>query len=560
MSSELNLYKIFEWFRYIFCLVLSLASVVQAADPDTDFAEKFLLEELQKRQLELLEKKQKVIEKQQDVESIPLETPCFPIATIQLKGNTLLVREEISEIILPYKSKCLGKAGVNQLMSRLTALYIDSGYITTRVYIPPQDLNTGVLELIVIEGTLEGFSINNNSDEDRRKLWWAMPAELGNYLSISEIEQGVDQINRVPSANARMKLWPGSETGATHIQVLNDPVDEVRGTLAWNNEGQDNTGRQKIRFGVDADNLLGINDAWGINFIGSEDTNALTMNTSFPFRNWTYSLSHSYSEYLNILPENTDLFGQSNTSTLSTDYLLFRSGKRKLQWTNSLTVRRSERQLLGVTLTPQKLVPIRTSLNLSENLSWGFYSLEGGVVHGTKLFGATSDPSSTPRGVPKAQFTKLDGRFTLVTPLPPWLSYQTSMAWQYTDDLLYSSEQVHIGDKSSVRGFEGTAASGEKGFYWRNDFNFSTASLLQKSGLAESAPWLKYGSIFTFFDFGWVEPRLKQRADRAAGTGIGLRVNYSNMSAGLTWAQAVEAPEKLSAYETVYASFQIKVF
>jgi hemolysin activation/secretion protein len=485
--------------------------------------------------------------------------PCFDIKIIQLKGNTLLSRDDIEHIVLPYKGKCLGKNGVNQLMAKLTTAYIDNGYITSRVYIPPQDLKTGILEFIVIEGTLENFSINNNEVEDRRKLWWAMPPQRGSYLSITEIEQGIDQINRVPSANAKMKLWPGQETGSTHIQVLNKTQDELRGNIEWNNEGQANTGKQKIRFGIDADNILGINDIWGFNYIGSKDTNAVTLNNSFPFRDWTFSLSHSYSEYLNILPGNTDLFGQSNTSTLGADYLVYRNGKKKVNWSTNLTVRRSERRLLGVELTPQKLVPIRTALNLSENLSWGFYSLEAGLVHGTKLFGASKDASNIQREEPKAQFNKLDGRFTIVVPTN-WFSYQSTLAIQVTDDLLYSSEQIHIGDKSTVRGFDTTAASGEKGFYWRNDFSVNSKSLISSLGLASAAPWLRYGSVFTFLDAGWVEPKLIQRADRAAGTGLGLRVNYKDVSASIIWSKAIESPEKRNSNEAVYASLQLKVF
>lgn len=530
-----------------------------SADPSRDIGEKYLEDEAIQRQIKLLEQKQLEVQPKKKEEAIPVEEACFDIKTIQLQGNSLLNREEVESIVIPYKGLCLGKNGVNQLMSKLTSAYIDKGFITSRVYIPPQDLNTGVLEFVVIEGILEGFSINNNSEEDRRKLWWAMPPQRGQFLSIAEIEQGIDQINRVPSANAKMKLWPGQDAGETHIQVLNTTEDEFRGNLEWNNEGQANTGKQKLRFGMDADNLIGINDTWGFNYIGSKDTNAATLNNSFPFRNWTFSFSHSYSEYLNILPGNTDLFGQSNTSTIGTNYLFHRNGKQKISWITNLTVRRSERRLLGVELTPQKLVPLRTALNMSENLPWGFYTFEMGFVYGTKLFGASEDPSNARKDAPKAQFTKIDGRFTMAIPRP-WFSYQTTLAFQQSDDLLYSSEQIHIGDKTTVRGFETTAASGEKGFYWRNDFNLSTHTVIRELGLVEKAPWLQYGSLFTFIDFGWAEPRLEKRANRAAGTGLGLRINYKDVSTSIIWSKAIEAPEKNSSTEAVYASLQIKVF
>jgi hemolysin activation/secretion protein len=545
--------------KIILFILLNISLMSYGADPVRNIGEKFLEDEQIQRQIELLEKKQLEVIKPKEEEAIPIEAACFNIKTIQLKGNTLLDRNEIEGVVTPYKNRCLGKDGVNQLMSKLTSIYLEQGFITTRVYIPPQDLKTGVLELVVIEGILENFSINNNSLEDRRKLWWAMPPQRGNYLSIGEIEQGIDQINRVPSANAKMKLWPGEEAGATHIQVLNTVDDEFRGTLEWNNEGQASTGKQKIRFGMDADNILGINDTWGFNYIGSKDTNAVTLNNSFPFRNWTFNISHSYSEYLNILPGNTDLFGQSNTSTIGTNYLFYRTGKQKFSFISNLTVRRSERRLLGIELKPQKLVPFRAALNVSENLPWGFYSFELGLIHGTQLFGASEDPGHASKDIPKAQFNKVDGRFTLVVP-KQWISYQTTLAFQYSDDLLYSSEQIHIGDKTTIRGFETTAASGEKGFYWRNDFTLSSHTAITELGLIEHAPWLRYGSLFTFLDVGSVEPRLENRAKRAAGTGLGLRINYKDVAASIVWSKAIEAPEKQSSSEAVYASLQIKVF
>jgi len=559
-------------YRVLFTtLLLSLISTAYSADPTTDIAEEYLEREKLIKELEkLYAEQQKEKAKQENIqkrveEIIPVEDQCFEIMSVRLTGNTSLDYDDLNKIIKPYKNRCLGKGGVNQLMEKLTATYIDNGYITSRVYIPPQDLSKGILELIVVEGIVEGLAINDNDAEDRRKLWWAMPEQMGEHLTLQKIEQGIDQLNSVQSANATMKLWPGNVPGGSFITIINEPDDEFRGRLTLNNEGQDSTGRRKLTFGLEGDNLLDVNDAWGLTYIGSKDTNAISFNVGVPYRYWNFSLSHSYSEYLNILPGNTDLFGQSNTSTLSSQYLVWRTGKLKLKWNNNLTVRRSQRSILGEKLTPQKQVPIRTAINLSENRQWGFYSLEVGLTQGTKLLAASKRPSSANRYSPKAEFLKTDGRFTLVSPISRIMSYQTSLAWQYTGDVLYSSEQMHAGDKNTVRGFRNSVLSGEKGVNWRNDFNFLMPSIYQHVLSGVSPAWTRHVSFYSFIDFAMIQAQYQQHSQRAFGFGSGFRVNlvhskYRNTSMDFGWSKGVELHRNVNDSYAIYASITTKLF
>lgn len=546
-------------------ILSTLSFNVLSADPNTEFAENYLQQQKIEKELEALREQQKDIPVITSQQEIPKETQCFEIDKVKFTGNTLLEYDTLNQTILPYKKKCLGKDGVNQLMEKLTSLYIERGYITSRVYIPPQDLSLGELELIVVEGIVEVITINDNGDGDRNKLWWAMPRQEGEELTLQKIEQGIDQINSVQSANASMKLWPGSKPGGSLIHIDNQPDDEFRGRLSLNNEGQDNTGREKITFGLEADNLANINDAWGLTYIGSKDTNALSFNVALPYRYWKFSLSHSYSEYLNILPGNTDLFGQSNTSTLSSEYLLYRNGKRKLKWNNNLTVRRSQRYILGQRLTPQKQVPFRTAFNLAENKQWGFYSLELGFTRGTKLLAASKAASNASKFTPQAEFLKTDGRFTLVTPIRRIASYQTTIAWQYTGDVLYSSEQMHAGDKSSVRGFRNSVLSGEKGISLRNDFSWQIPNVYQMMGLGVAQPWMRHVSFYSFTDFAVIQAQYQKHSQRAVGFGLGVKANvshdkYRNSSIDISWSKGIVLHENQRDSYALYASISSKLF
>lgn len=545
--------------RYISLLTLFLmvCKAAYAVDPNTEIGEKYLEDQRQAELLKQLEKQQEKVTPAPNYSQVPAEEKCFHVNVISISGNSLLTRDEVQNVIDKYRDHCLGKAAINQMMQELTSLYIDQGYITSRVYIPPQDLASGTLKLVVIEGYVEAISINNNEPDDRQKLWWAMTPDWGKHLHLPDIEQALDQINRVPSASAQMKLWPGQEIGATHIQILNDVGDEVRGNIVVSNDGQEDTGRMQTRLGLEVDNLIGINDNLALNLITSTNTNALTFNAGFPCRFWTFMLSHSYSEYLNILPENTDLFGQSNTTTFNASYLLFRNQSVRSNLNSSLTVRRSERHILGVQLTPQKLVPARIAANVSENSDWGYYSVELGYVQGTKLFGATDDAKDSASGSPLAQFNKQDVRFNLGLPISSLLTYQMNAAGQYSDDSLYSSEQIHLGDTSSVRGSDTTFASGDRGFYVQNVLMIMGRGL---GRLLESQAWLNGIGLRCFVDYGQVRTLSYQEPVGGTGAGVGVSFRMGVFDMDMSWAKLIQSRRDYAGQNIFSMSLSAQAF
>lgn len=66
------------------------------------------------------------------------------------------------------------------ILAALTKNYVDRGYVTTRVCLPAQDLQTGVLEIRAIEGTIERFELQQTGRPDS-STWvrGAFPAKPG---------------------------------------------------------------------------------------------------------------------------------------------------------------------------------------------------------------------------------------------------------------------------------------------------------------------------------------------------------------------------------------------
>jgi hemolysin activation/secretion protein len=84
---------------------------------------------------------------------------------------------------------------------------IAKGYVTTRVMAAPQDLNSGELVLSVIPGKVRNIRWAEGSDE--RATWRnVLPLKPGDILNLRDLEQGLENFKRLPTADADLQITP----------------------------------------------------------------------------------------------------------------------------------------------------------------------------------------------------------------------------------------------------------------------------------------------------------------------------------------------------------------
>lgn len=239
-----------SWTRLLLCLALLCLSAPNVVFAATNPAEQELIRDRQNR---LLEEQQRRLEELKELPgkaikpqtpAAPVEARCFPVRHLELKGAQSLSDDERERLIKPYKNQCLGVSRLNELLKRITDTYIDKGLLTSRAYLPQQDLSNGHLQVLVAEGKLEALTSADNSTLSERELAMTFPGNNGNLLNLREIEQALDQLNRLPSNQAHMELAPGSAVGGSKVVVKNTPQKPWRASLSRNNDGQKSTGEQ----------------------------------------------------------------------------------------------------------------------------------------------------------------------------------------------------------------------------------------------------------------------------------------------------------------------------
>lgn len=479
--------------------------------------------------------------------------PCFTINSVILEGASLLPEKVLRRTYRDHLGQCIGIAQINNIVSRITQGYIDAGYVTSRAYIPQQNLGTGELHISVVEGYIEAIRLEGGP---QRLLATAFPGLIGKPLNLREIEQGLDQLNRLRSVNATIQFVPGSELGASEVVIRYRKTEPMNINLGYNNSGQESTGVYKVSAGAGWDNPLGINDFIYLNHStnarnegGSKKSKSSSLHYSLPFGFWNFALDASQFEYANLITGSATTFetrGTNEVLQLSIDRLLSRDQNSKTIASLHIKNQTSENYIddvllltssrddtvIGVDLSREMYLPHNITLITAAGYTRGLKS----EFHSEA---AQQVPDSPPEDFEKYSLdVTLLGAFQAAGNVWQW---RTELHGQYSDDLLFSSESFSIGSQYTVRGFKEDGLSGDTGIYWRNEISLPGYPFPR-------APRFRV-EPYIGIDSGLIDNGI--RNESLTGWIMGLRLSGANVSAQVSYAQPVDHPDSMAPDQNI---------
>ncbi|MBC3364075.1 ShlB/FhaC/HecB family hemolysin secretion/activation protein [Pseudomonas sp. SWRI154] len=545
-------------------LLLCFSSLIPAyAAPtpgDTDL--------IRERQNRLLEEQRRRLEELKDLPgkeakpiqpTKPADTRCFQIETIELKGADALSEHERQRLLKPYINQCLGVPQLNELLKTVTDAYLEKGLVTSRAYLPQQDLSSGRLQVLVVEGRLEGLRGAEDSGLSERELAMSFPGRPGDLLNLREIEQMIDQLNRLPSNRVEMELAPGQDIGGSEVLVKNTAQKPWRAGLSRHNDGQKNTGEQQWGVSLDWDNPLGLADQLALR--GGHDAISDHQKTSrnamlyynLPFGWWNLSYSYSQTEYRAPGQTNGRIFkqtGDSQNHQLRLERVVHRDAVSKTSLNTGLAYLRTNNFLedskIGV--SSNRISEAQFGINHGRRIGNAFVNLDLGLQNGIGALDAQGDHDPRP-GQPDARYRKYTATLSYLQPFQVWgesFSFSSLMTGQRSEEALFSPQRMSLGGLSSIRGYKDQTLAGDSGGYWRNDLRWSRPVTLQ---------WLRpvfaeYGTSLGY-DQGVIRGNHynKEPNGRMSSNSLELFARGEHLSASVTFAHSLERPDVLTERE-----------
>jgi len=483
------------------------------------------------------------------------DLPSFIVTDIIFDGAQLLSSYQKKRLKAPYLNKEISMNEINELVHELTNTYIRKGYITTRVYIPKQNLKAGKLVLAVQEGFVEDLKVEGLS---RLQSWGVFPFLKRKALNIRHVEQGLDQLNRLQSNHATVKLIPSKgQSGGSVVLIQNRTRNRGSASVRYDTLSNADVGVLPDSVDLSYENLLRINDQWFLNYSQQfrdqeQYNNSYSLSGLVPFRYSTLKASYSQFDYLTIiqgLSRNFNSSGKTKTVKLGGDRVIRRNLLGQTSITGELVTKETESFIEDTKsdVGSRKLVVLNAGINHNVQLT-KLGSLRGGITffRGISRLNATQTDPAALGTDPKAQFKKMTGQLSWRHMVPLFgMPFQLHSQWQgqYSYHTLYSSERMSIGDFSSVKGYR-TSLQGDHGLQ-----TSSTVTYFPFRNVKVKSLNLILGRLSTFhsIDGGIVWKKGGRSVNGVTGKGAmmgissGLRYGYEGFSIEWTWSKAIKA-------------------
>ncbi|AZF34981.1 Channel-forming transporter/cytolysins activator of TpsB family [Pseudomonas sp. R4-39-08] len=554
--------------RFLLCTVLltclGLNTAFAAPTPgDQDLIrdrQNRLLEEQQRRLQELQDLPGKAIKPEAPATSA--DTRCFPIQDIELKGADSLPASDRARLLKPYIGQCLGVSQLNELLKAITDYYLGKGRVTSRAYLPQQDLSSGHLQVLVVEGKLEALKSAEGSTVTERELAMAFPGKVGEALNLREIEQLVDQLNRLPSKQAQMELTPGSQVGGSDVVVKNTAQKPWRASLSRNNDGQKSTGEQQWGAGLEWDSPLGLGDQLMLR--GGHDAISDHQKTSkntllyynVPWGWWNFSYSYNESDYRTYLFVDNAKYkqdGDNQNHQLRAERVIHRDDVSKTSVNVGLAHLRTNNYLLDVRTAPSsnRLSELQLGINHGRRIGSAFVNLDLGMQNGIGLLDAQSQEERDEFGrrQPNSRYRKYTATVSYLQPFSLWgesFSFSSLATGQRSEDILFSPQRMSLGGSASVRGFKDQLLTGDSGGYWRNEVRWARPVTLDWMRPA----FFEYGASVGYDQGVISNDRYNDNLHgRVSSNSLELFARGKNVSTSVTFAHSLERPGVITERE-----------
>ncbi len=500
----------------------------------------------QRGMLEQAQQQREALENQISLPTLPSPTrdlsgeACQKVHQIILQGVGSLSWSVQEQLVFPFRGRCLTLANINQLVRETTNAYLQRGFVTSQAYLKAQDISSGVLIISVSEGRIGSITLDG---KETLALKMAFAGLIGRVLNLRDIEQGMEQLNRLPSQQVNIDIQPDLRPGYSNVVLLRvSKRFPLTLSLGADNSGQKSTGTGQMNVGVTLDNPLRLADQWAFSvarnshFNHNHRSRSFSGSMSLPYGYWQVGYHYAWSDFFQAIPFNQATYryqGDSQTHRLSANRTLFRDGTRKFGIDIELTRRRTENRLAGERLAVSS--PTISSLSFGGNysavLGQGYLTFNPTISHGLSMLGATTDDPQY-RDLPRSKFRKFSLSTSYFHPLVSSLSYLASAYGQTTPDNLYSSERISVGGQYSVRGFREQYLTGNRGAYWRNELSWQ--------------PGLGDLTIIGAMDSGWVQGRAGRiDGGNVTGAAVGAVINNRWFGQSFIFGKPLRYPESL---------------
>jgi hemolysin activation/secretion protein len=465
------------------------------------------------------------------------ENLSFVLRSVSLDGGSVYDDAELQKLVSSSLGGSVSVAEVFKFAAAMTARYRNDGYILSRVIVPPQKIDDGMVVLKAVEGYVDSVKVEGLSVSKENAVLGYLGKLVGQRpLSKGLLERYLLLVDDLPGVSLQSFFEPSPDnSGAATITVK---VAQKKSDV-WSradNRGSDLVGPYRVEVGGVYNSLAPI----GMAVTGKMLTTPV-QNEELRYVGFSVSREVDKEGSAVIIGVNgmtsepggslKTLNVKSNSFGSNVGFRIkpLRSRVRNLTLDLSASATRSTTKALGFDLSKDDSRQVRAAGEFQFNDRFaGATSFSVGLNQGLPIFGATkkgdvlqsranADPGAVwvDAGVSRVQMI---GRGFLVS---------ASVRGQYAVDPLSAAREFGVGGEGSGSAFDSSEYTGDHGVSGRMELRYSGS--VPNRGIEAGYQ----GYIFGDGGAVWQEgSQIGQTNDKIASAGVGLRFNVGEHFSG----------------------------
>jgi len=484
----------------------------------------------------------------------------FDVFEYVIEGNTTLKNSQIEKAVYPFMGMTKTIKDVEKARSALEQVYQNQGYLTVSVSIPEQDVDNGVVKLLVTEGAVERLRIKDAKYTTHSALKSRVDQfEEGKVPHFPTAQAQLDTVNRNQNRQVSPVLRPGKSPGKVEVDLQVQDKFPLHGSLELNDRFAPSTTRTRLNGSLRYENLWQKDHSIGLSFqVSPEDLNEVNVFSG------TYVIPRQNGDYLAMyaVVSNSDIAAVGDVNVIGNGRI---SGVRYIhplkgseQYYHSVTLGADYKDfkenviLLGADTTINSPVSyLGFSLGYDGTIQSKDYQTQMNLTMtaAPRGFGNTEKEFNYRRQNANPNFSYLRSEVKHLQRLPLEWTIQTRFLGQLSSGALIAPEQFAIGGVDSVRGYLESSNLGDNGMQLALELR--TPPLKKYLKQYSFADYLKDFYFFSFYDAGLVNLNNspKGRSNQhitSAGLGFKLKAT-SGLFAYLDYAHVFEDSIQVSA-------------
>ena len=452
--------------------------------------------------------------------ALPVQPPSVPrtegtvlVNEIQFSKSELLADADLQALGQRYVGRRLATADIQQLLQEVSGLYQVRGILTGVPVLPQQDLQTGVVRILLVEGRLGEVKVAEPglAQADWVQRWFDLAH--GTVLTQDALRQRLLRFNSVSDFSATADMVAGAQFGQTDLSIA---VSDTRRVQTWGfyerSSADQTASPAQLAAGLRVAPFTAQGGRLDLSLLSTQAGRTVTSAVGFPLgvQGWRTSLSASAAR------------SESQVKGADQAELTLKGESSSVTWDVSRAWVLAAPWLAG------------TSASLSRHHSQTLLDNSDAPLldRGThKLAWLGSLDYDTPR-----QRASLRGTFNVGSDSGTYRYAELTGQWRQALDesglwqlkalgllrlkpngTLSSLDRFYLGGQDTVRGYSLGSASGDSG---------ASAQLEVRRNLSD-AGWAA-GEAFAFMDLGAAKDPAKPSSDRLRSAGLGAQFKVND--------------------------------